>query len=124
MLGHFSEKIYYDENATYGLKKNNCYVVKVAIKYGKKNSDAEDDNGSRYYYRILYTNKVFNSAYYTSVEDFSTLNLSNYIDVTLDTSVLSSSGATHTRSYVEGSPDITDLENITDLGNLPLTKET
>lgn len=77
MLGHFDKVIYFDQSEESGLKKNQCYIVKLTINYTKE---------TRYYYRILYTSDIFNSAYYSET-DFNELILENYIEFTPKSSV-------------------------------------
>lgn len=83
ILGHFSQRIYFkgatpqldEENSTEsweGIEKDKCYIVKITINY--------NDEEKRIYYRLLYTNSVFNSAYYEDgKEDYNDLYLEDYL---------------------------------------------
>lgn len=85
--GNFTESIVFGQtNAKFlngaSLKKGTLYLVQGIIKNGLANDDTQDDY--QYFYRMLYTNGIFNSEYFDpSIQDFKGLNvhLNTLVDV-------------------------------------------
>lgn len=70
ILGHFSERIFFDDTEQNGLNPNSCYLTKITIDYNGEEK--------RIYYRLLYTSRIFNSVYYEE-DDFCNLVLNDYL---------------------------------------------
>jgi hypothetical protein len=104
MLGYFSQKINFDDSGEYGLKKNKCYIVRITINY---------DDTDRYYYRVLYTSKVFNDAFYEE-DDFCNLKLSDYLNISFN------SNSINTIKLHE----LTYDDNLNKIDKIPTSKET
>lgn len=78
--GHFNTKIQFDQSEQLGLKPDSCYLTKITINYNNEKNII--------FYRLLYTNSVFNSQYYVE-DDYKNLILGDYLEVKYETNIQS-----------------------------------